>query len=77
MSAYGWDEPAPYLERDDGDLKYEIFRDRVDNGEQCPTCRVVHTAKREKACGIDLFQCAHCGSRWFDSVTRPTVEASQ
>jgi len=75
MSNYGWDEPEPYIERDDGDAAYERFSARVDNGEQCPVCREIHTCKRSRALGLDLFTCAFCSAEFFDLVTRPTVEA--
>lgn len=76
MSAWGWDEPAPYMEPPDySDRDYDAMVVRVDSGEQCPVCKEIHPAAKTVVMGIPLFTCAKCRSDWFDFLTRPTVEA--
>jgi endogenous inhibitor of DNA gyrase (YacG/DUF329 family) len=72
MSVHGTISAFP---ESDDDAAYEDFRDRVDRGEQCPTCHLRIPVRRETACGVELFCCVRCKARWFDLWTQPSEEA--
>jgi hypothetical protein len=72
MTVHAFTAPESF---NDDDRAYEDYRDHVDRGEQCPTCKLRIPVRRETACGVDLFCCVRCGSRWFDLWTQPSEEA--
>lgn len=66
FDAYGWDEPAPYLDPPDvSDREYGLMQDRIDTGRECPKCHAERGIEREVDVGIALFVC-RCGCKWFD-----------
>ena len=58
-------EPEPHYV--DEDAAYDDFRQRVDDGLQCPACLTRRGITSETNLGVDCFGCA-CGTRWVAGV---------